>query len=221
MVRGPQYTRDKVKMPSATGSQLLCVEAFRHTAGVFDAAGRAGSPIDAVASRCAEELDSIFVCSLMLPATGFVWHVVFYFGLFGPLPPHVAALIERFRGGDDKFRNARFKLIAKIVDGPWLVRKTVPSKPAILGKTVPLLFPTGAAKGTRRGYFGVDVDTTRSSAANRVLSVVKGNAPALVVDLAFLLEAQADDELPEMCLGSGRISHIELSAEKVPALEGE
>ena len=62
---------------------------------------------------------------------------------------------------------------------------------------------------------------TRSSAANRVLSVVKGNAPALVVDLAFLLEAQADDELPEMCLGSGRISHIELSAEKVPALEGE
>ena len=88
-------------------------------------------------------------------------------------------------------------------------------------ETVPLLFPTGAAKGTRRGYFGVDVDTTRSSAANRVLSVVKGNAPALVVDLAFLLEAQADDELPEMCLGSGRISHIELSAEKVPALEGE
>ena len=60
-------------MPSATGSQLLCVEAFRHTAGVFDAAGRAGSPIDAVASRCAEELDSIFVCSLMLPATGFAW----------------------------------------------------------------------------------------------------------------------------------------------------
>ena len=157
----------------------------------------------------------------MLPATGFVWHVVFYFGLYGPLPPHVATLIERFRSGDDKFRNARFKLIAKIVDGPWLVRKTVPSKPAILGKTVPLLFPSGAAKGTKNGYFGVDVDTTRSSAANRVLSVVKGNAPALVTDLAFLIEAQGDDELPEMCLGSGRISHIELSPDAIPGLEGE
>ena len=34
------------------------------------------------------------------------------------------------------FRNARFKLVQCVTEGPWVVRASVPAKPALLGKKV-------------------------------------------------------------------------------------
>jgi hypothetical protein len=34
----------------------------------------------------------------------------------------------------DDFRNQRFKLIPRIVDGPWVVKASIPQKPALLGQ---------------------------------------------------------------------------------------
>ena len=39
----------------------------------------------------------------------------------------------------------------------------------------------------------------------------------IVVDLAFLIEAQNGDELPERLLGCARLSHIELDDALIPA----
>ena len=36
--------------------------------------------------------------------------------------------------GPEHFRNQRFKLIPRIVDGPWVARNAVPQKPSLLGK---------------------------------------------------------------------------------------
>ena len=152
---------------------------------------------------------------MVLPAADGVYQLVMYYGILADERSGAAKLLKRFCSGSDAFRNARFKLIPSVEVGSWFVKKAVGSRPAILGKAVKQRFSKG------KGYFEVDVDCNSSPAAGRVISVVKSYAKSLVVDLAFLLEAQADDELPEMCLGSGRISHIELSAEKVPALEGE
>ena len=109
--------------------------------------------------------------------------------LHGPLralPPHFKTLLDRYLAADDAFRNLRFKLIAKVVDGPWYVRRAVPQKPAVLGKTVPLRFHKGDVPGLPNGYFAVDVDTTNSRAANRVLSVVTPYTKSLVVDMLVL-----------------------------------
>jgi hypothetical protein len=38
-----------------------------------------------------------------------------------------------FFGDSDEYRDQRFKLIPKIVEGNWVVRKSVGSTPAILG----------------------------------------------------------------------------------------
>ena len=97
-----------------------------------------------------------------------------------------------------------------MVDGPWVVRKAVPSRPAILGKTVPLYYSRG------EGYFEVDIDTTNSVAASRAISVAKPAAKLLVVDMAYVIEGQQEDELPEIILGSGRLVHVSLADGDVP-----
>jgi hypothetical protein len=66
------------------------------------------------------------------------------------------------------------------------------------------------------GYLEVDVDCNSTPAAGRIVSLVKSYCRSLVVDLAFVLEAQTADELPERVLGGVRMLHIDLSEQAVP-----
>ncbi|KAG0493573.1 hypothetical protein HPP92_004567 [Vanilla planifolia] len=65
----------------------------------------------------------------------------------------------------------------------------------------------------------VDVDIGSSTVANGVLGLVLGVVTTLVVDMAFLIQANTVEELPERLLGAVRISHIELSSAVVPVLD--
>lgn len=124
-------------------------------------------------------------------------------------------LLERFVNGTDAFRNARFKLIPSVVEGPWLVQQAVGTRPALLGKTLRQRFHRGVtANGT--AYLEIDVDCNSSPAAGRVVSLVKLYSKQLVIDLGFVIEAQTRDELPERVLGCGRVMRITLDDELLP-----
>ena len=84
----------------------------------------------------------------------------------------------------------------------------------MLGKTLRQRFHRGEE------YFEVDVDCNSSPAAGRVVSLVKSYAKSLVVDLAFVIEAQTADELPEAVIGAARLMHIDLGERAVPSFEG-
>ena len=56
----------------------------------------------------------------------------------------------------------------------------------------------------------VSIDCNSAPAAGRGVSLVKSYAKTLVVDLAFVVEAKTTEELPEMVVGCGRLSHIDL-----------
>ncbi|KAK6117023.1 hypothetical protein DH2020_049267 [Rehmannia glutinosa] len=58
----------------------------------------------------------------------------------------------------------------------------------------------------------VDVDIGSSTVANGVLGLVIGVITTLVVDMAFLVQANTTEELPERLIGAVRISHLELSS---------
>ena len=62
---------------------------------------------------------------------------------------------------------------------------------------------------------------TRVSPAldRRVVSLVKSYAKSLVVDLAFVIEAQSASELPERVIGCGRLAHIQLAEARIPSFE--
>ena len=158
-------------------------------------------------------------------------------------------LLARFRAGSDAFRNARFKLLPSVVQGPYDVQRAVDGRGtgAVLGKALRQRFfcgeggvatdgadgvdgaapaegtvPTTGSPEAPLPYMEVDVDCNSSPAAGRVVSLVKSHAGALVIDLAFVIEAQAADELPERVLGCGRLLHIALDDETaVPLLEIE
>jgi len=126
------------------------------------------------------------------------------------IPSAPKRLLERFVNGTDAFRNKRFKLLPNIVEGPWLVQQAVGSRPALLGKTLRQRFHRG------EGYMEVGVDCNSSPAAGRIVSLVKSYAKQLVVDLAFVIEAQTSEELPECVLGCGRMVRISLDEDVLP-----
>jgi len=93
------------------------------------------------------------------------------------------------------------------------VRQSVGSTPCLLGKAVDCSYLRGPE------YIEVDVDIGSSAVANGVLGLVFGVITTLVVDMAFLIQANTYDELPEQLLGAARLSNIEPSAAVNPELD--
>jgi len=122
------------------------------------------------------------------------------------------ALLEKFSSDEvnDEWRNNRFKLIPQIVEGPWLVKKVTPSNvPALIGNKLTTTYHRGP------NYMEIDVDITSSTAANSIWTVIHKTLASLVIDLAFVIQANEVQELPETLFGTVRISRVTLSPEFV------
>ncbi|XP_058180851.1 protein ENHANCED DISEASE RESISTANCE 2-like [Rhododendron vialii] len=104
------------------------------------------------------------------------------------------------------FRDSRLKLIPSIVEGYWMVRRAVGTKACLLGKVV-------TCKYLRQDNFlEIDADIGSSSVARGVISLVLGYVTSLVVDLAILIEAKEEAELPESILGTVRLNRVKLDS---------
>ncbi|KAH9686967.1 hypothetical protein KPL70_014585 [Citrus sinensis] len=119
------------------------------------------------------------------------------------------SLLQWFVDGDDEFRNSRLKLIPSFPKGSWIVRQSDGSTPCLLGKAVDCNYIRGPKL----------MLTCSSTVANGVLRLVIGVIMALVVDMAFLVQANTTDELPERLIGAVRVSYIALKSAIVPKLE--
>ncbi|MCO5578409.1 hypothetical protein L7F22_032251 [Adiantum nelumboides] len=147
----------------------------------------------------------IFAVNLQIPGRDY-HHAIFYFVLDDPIP-HGSLLHQFIHDDDDAFRNSRFKLVNRIVKGPWIVRATVGNYAAcLLGKALTCSYCKGS------NYFEIDVDISSSALANAILHLALGYVNSVTVDMAFLIEAQSEEELPERILGAVRIAHIEMSS---------
>lgn len=109
---------------------------------------------------------------------------------------------EEFVSAPDEVRDSRLKLIPTIVDGPWLVRNFVPTRPCIIGKKVRNRYSHGA------NYFEVDIETDASLAAKSILSILQGYSN-YSVNLTWLLEAVKPEELPERILAAAHLGNPE------------
>ncbi|OQR93401.1 hypothetical protein THRCLA_08453 [Thraustotheca clavata] len=119
--------------------------------------------------------DTIFITNIQLPGTPFV-HVVCYWWLKAEIlkaedAANFLTLWDKFckiDQDDCAFQNERFKLIPTIVDGPWLIRATVPQKPAITGTKLTQRYFRGS------NYMEVDMDIASSTIAANIVSVCRG-----------------------------------------------
>ena len=104
-------------------------------------------------------------------------------------------LIEFIQAPNDQFRNDRFKLIPGVLEGAYIVRKSIGNKPALIGNKLTLNYHRGD------NYFEVSIDVGSSKIAKSVMGAVKGFASTLVLHMGYLLESKTNEELPERVLG--------------------
>ncbi|KAK9928198.1 hypothetical protein M0R45_025344 [Rubus argutus] len=205
-VRSKHFCFDKTKIPAGKHlMDLVAVDWFKDTKRMDHVVRRQGC-----AAQVASEkgLFSI-VFNLQVPGSTH-YSMVFYFVTKQLVP---GSLLQRFVDGDDEFRTSRLKLIPSVPKGSWIVRQSVGSTPCLLGKAVDCNYIRGPK------YLEIDVDIGSSTVANGVLGLVTGVITTLVVDMAFLVQANTTDELPERLIGAVRVSHIELKSAIVPKLD--
>ncbi|KAG9444640.1 hypothetical protein H6P81_015980 [Aristolochia fimbriata] len=210
MVRGPEYLSTKEKVPG--GDYLLKPLGFDWIKGPAKICEVLKNPNGRVKKAVDKELAAgnkpfIWAFNLQLPNKD-NYSAIAYFVILNPIPE--GSLMEQFIKGDDSFRNSRFKLIANIVKGPWIVRKAVGEQAiCILGRAVHCNYFIG------ENYMEVDVDIGSSMVANAIVHLAFGYITTLTVDLAFLIESQAEQELPERILGAVRFSELDPASAKM------
>ncbi|EXC18777.1 hypothetical protein L484_007150 [Morus notabilis] len=149
----------------------------------------------------------IFAVNLQVPGKD-QHSAVFYFATEDPIP--AGSLLHRFVNGDDSFRNQRFKIVNRIVKGPWIVKKAVGNYSAcLLGKALTCNYHRGP------NYLEIDVDIGSSAIASAILHLALGYVTSVTIDMGFLVESQAEDELPERLVGAVRVCQMEMSSATV------
>lgn len=220
-VRGPSYLEDRVKVSAAPAAfRLVAADLFsfenpdeRRNIGARSAICRhASDPSLSPEERLSRHT---FIVNIIPPSSK-NYAVVLYFQPCRPTwrteNPVFAALYDAFCNGDDAYRNRRFKLIPDLVKGPWVVRTTLRSRPALPGtKNVDLVYFKGD------NWFEVDLDVSGKNEAKFITSLALPVAKSLIVDLAFLAESQHHGELPEQIIGVARFRFTDLSkSRRVP-----
>lgn len=106
---------------------------------------------------------------------------------------------------DNTFRDRTFKLVPRVVEGNFCVRRAV-------GSNTPVLMGTKLQQRyiRRKNYFELVMDVGSSTVAANVVWLSMGYAKSLVVDIAFLLEGNDESTLPERVMGCCRLSNVDV-----------
>eukprot|EP00249_Psilotum_nudum_P005386 c18824_g1_i1 orf=416-2629(+) len=197
MVRGRTYTNDFIKVPGGDPLlKLLGVEWLKSDKKIEMIARH---PRCLVKSADAKKLPFILLVNLQIPAKS-NYSLIFYFGAERPIRP--GSLLHKFSTGDDSFRNSRLKLIPRIAEGYWVIKRAVGTKACLLGRALTCKY------FQNDNVLEIDVDVGSSSVARSVCGLVLGYATSVVIDFAILIEACQENELPEYLLGVSRINRI-------------
>jgi hypothetical protein len=215
-VRGATYLRDRRKICSSKSAfRLLAVDLVKMQQPYWK--GLCSHPNERIqqALKREEELgvqelpDFIFAMNICVPGSTYL-HLVSYFGVddINMITTDETSLgrlaYPFFFGESDEYRNNTFKLIPRIAEGYFVVKKAVGSKPTILGRKLKQHY----IRNDR--FFELIVDIGSEGLANSIVKLSLGYAKTLVVDMMFLLEGHDESTLPEQVLGGLRLSNLDL-----------
>lgn len=214
-VRSRNYMSNREKELSA-GSvfELLCVDLVRVDKPLMT--GLCSHPNERIQQALRREEETglrllpnfIYAVNLCVPGKH-TYHWVAYFGLddidliTNTETPLGRVAYPFFFGDSDEYRDQRFKLIPRIVEGNVIVKKAVGSKPAILGRKI------------RQSYIRTDrfmemiVDIASDRMAQRIVKLALGYIGSIKVDMMFVLEGIHEKELPERILGGCRLMNLD------------
>ncbi|CAJ1955939.1 unnamed protein product [Sphenostylis stenocarpa] len=208
LIRGENYLEDHLKYKAkGTLMQMVAADWVRSDKREDDLGGRPGSIVQVgiaydykYAAQGGPEF--FFIVNIQVPGST-TYSLALYYVMNTPVED--APLLESFIKGDDAFRNSRFKLIPYISKGSWIVKQSVGKKACLVGQALEINYFQG------RNYLELGVDIGSSTVARGVVSLVLGYLNHLVIEMAFLIQGNTREELPEFLLGTCRLNHLDAS----------
>lgn len=201
LIRGENYLKDHQKIKAkGTLMQMVGADWLRSDKREDDLAGRPGGVVQEYAALGGPEF--FFIVNIQVPGST-TYNLALYYMMKTPLEEN--PLLHRFVNGDDTFRNSRFKLIPYISKGSWIVKQSVGKKACLVGQALAINYFRG------KNYLELGVDVGSSTVARGVVSLVLGYLNNLVIEMAFLIQGNTPDELPEVLLGTCRLNHLDIS----------
>ncbi|XP_022746142.1 protein ENHANCED DISEASE RESISTANCE 2-like isoform X2 [Durio zibethinus] len=201
LIRGKNYLKDNQKIKAnGTLMQMVGADWLISDKREDDLGSRLGSIVQKYAAKGGPEF--FFIVNFQIPGSP-MHTLAMYYMIKTPLEDH--PLLYNFVNGDDAYRNSRFKLIPCISKGSWIVKRSVGKKASLLGKALEAHYFRG------KNYFEVEIDVGSSTVARGVSNFVLGYLSNLVAEMAFVIQGNTQEELPETLLGTCRLNHLDLS----------
>jgi hypothetical protein len=187
-VRGPQYLANKAKVPCEWAALTLLGVDLRRAKQRQDHLAQGACAAKVAQLRELHGGRELLVINFQCPSkSGGNVSVVLWWAMSerAAADPKFSALWRQMLDNDDdKWRGARLKLIPCVVEGNFIVRKLVGSRPVLI-KAIKTKYYS------EPGYLEVDADIVSSSMATNMWRGVESACRGLVVDLGFVIEASA------------------------------
>ncbi|KAK4356374.1 hypothetical protein RND71_025345 [Anisodus tanguticus] len=201
LIRGETYLDDRKKIKAkGTLMQMVGADWLKSDKREDDLGGRPGGIVQKYAAKGGPEF--FFIVNIQVPGLT-TYSLALYYMMDTPLED--SPLLESFVKGDDAYRNSRFKLIPYISKGSWIVKQSVGKKACLIGQALEINYFRG------KNYIELGIDIGSSTVARGVVSLVVGYLNNLVIEMAFLVQANTPEELPEYLLGTCRLNHLDVS----------
>ncbi|XP_073393165.1 protein ENHANCED DISEASE RESISTANCE 2-like isoform X2 [Physcomitrium patens] len=215
LIRGKHFLRDHKKVKAGTPlMQLVAADWFKSDKREDHIAAHDGCVIQKLFAKqknAHEVADSYFVIiNLQVPGTP-TYSLVLYYMTNKRLQD--IPLLENFVRGDNRYRACRFKLCPYVAKGPWIVKQSVGKSACLVGEALDITYFSSD------NYLELDIDIGSSSVARGVVNLVTGYVTKLVIEMAFLIQANTEEELPEKLLGTVRISNLDMQKAVLPPPE--
>ncbi|XP_048444930.1 protein ENHANCED DISEASE RESISTANCE 2-like isoform X2 [Pyrus x bretschneideri] len=203
LIRGNSHLEDHKKVKAkGTLMQMVAADWLKSDKCEDDLGGRPGSIVQKYAAQGRGEF--FFIVNFRIPgSSSTTYSLALYYMMNSPVED--TPLLESFIKGDDAYRNSRFKLIPYISKGPWIVKQSVGNKACLIGQAFKINYFHG------KNYLELGIDVGSSTLARGVVSLCIGYLNNLVIELAFLIQANTPEELPEFLLGACRLNHLDAS----------
>ncbi|KAK1291074.1 hypothetical protein QJS10_CPB18g02101 [Acorus calamus] len=201
LIRGESYLQDHQKIKAkGTLMQMVAADWLRSDKREDDLGGRPGGIVQKYAAQGSNEF--FFIINIQVPGST-TYNLAFYYMMNEPIENN--SLLDKFIKGDDAYRNSRFKLIPYISKGSWIVKQSVGKKACLVGQALQIHYFHG------KNYLELGIDVGSSTVARGVVSLVLGYLTNLVIEMAFLIQGNTHEELPEALIGTCRLNHLDAS----------
>ncbi|KAG0491758.1 hypothetical protein HPP92_005156 [Vanilla planifolia] len=189
---------------SSTSLKMVAADWLKSDKREDDLGGRTGGIVQRYEDQGSTNF--FFIINIQVPGMT-SYNLVMYYML--DMPIEKVPLLESFVEGDDAYRNSRFKLIPYISKGSWIVKQSVGKKACLLGEALKIHYFSG------RNYIELDIDIGSSTVARGVASLVLSYLNNLVIEMAFVIQGNTQEELPEILLGTCRLNYLD-AAKAIP-----